>query len=223
MSMGARKWWGPVLLLLLLLLAGKPAAWGGEMQGVISYLEGEVTLDGRPAEIGAAVAPGSLLATGAGAYCEVRFADRNLLRLEPGTRVSVDPQAGVTLRQGALALVLYRLRAMLPRGRRFTVRTPVAVAGVRGTVFYVKVESPESTYLCGCNGSLHFQGIEGGRVRKVRAAHHQAFRFRRTPGGITSEEAGMLYHDDQGVDALAARIGVRIDWSRPGRADYPER
>src|SRR3972149_11100253 len=122
--MSARKWWVPVLLLLLAVI---PAAWGGEMQGVISYLEGQVTLDGQPADIGAAVAPGSLLATGAGSYCEVVFADRNILRLEPGTRLSVDAQSGVTLRQGALALVLYRLRAIVPRGRRFTVRTPVAV------------------------------------------------------------------------------------------------
>jgi hypothetical protein len=51
----------------------------------------------------------------------------------------------------------------------------------------------------------------------------QAFHFRRTLAGITSEEAGMLHHDDQAVDELAARIGVRIDWSRPGRGSYPER
>ncbi len=53
----------------------------------------------------------------------------------------------------------------------------------------------------------------------VVSAHHAARRYVRAKNGkiIIDKNAGLLYHDDSGVEELAKKIIVAIDWTRPDK------
>ena len=65
-------------------------------RGVIEYLEGEVLLEGAPAEIGQEVPLGAVIETAEQSLCEVVFAGRNIFRIEAGSlaRIEIEEARG---------------------------------------------------------------------------------------------------------------------------------
>lgn len=107
-------------------------------------VQGDVQSKGQPVQSGAPIVSGDDLRTGPNAYATVKLADGSTLVLQPGSTLTIDsvrksplvasPGATFTLQNG-------RVEASVPRravgGGRFEVRTPIAVAAVRGTKFRV--------------------------------------------------------------------------------------
>jgi hypothetical protein len=108
---------------------------------------------------------------------------------------------GATLQKGAIAMVLRKLAASPGDELRFSVRTSTAVAGVRGT----------------CNGAIHLQSEGSSMTKDLASSHHQEVRVTRSASGISVDSAPLLYHTDGDVEAIAARIGEKIDWTRIDR------
>jgi hypothetical protein len=183
----------------------------------IEYLEGEVTVDGVPAYLGMEVRAGSAVKVAPESLCEVTF-ERNILRIYAGTSAVIDVGAvtsRVTVNSGAVAAVLDKLGAVGNDGR-FQFDTPTAVGGVRGTVFYIRVEDPDNTFVCVCNGTVDLASSLGTDEQVVEAAHHSGLRFSRGgDGAITASVPEMAYHTDEEMESLAERIGVQIDWKTP--------
>lgn len=212
---------GMVLVCALRVSAGGRAereipsgAGGGE--GIVSYLSGVVLLDGKAVEIGSSVPPGSTLETQAASFCEIRFGERNIFQVRENT-LAVLSLSGATkeveLKAGAFAAVFDKLKTVSGEARAgFRLKTPTAVGGVRGTVFFFQIESPESTYVCICNGRMDLADPSAGNAVTAKAERHKALRFIRAPGGITRESAPLLYHTDADMDALAEKVQVRIPW-----------
>jgi hypothetical protein len=181
----------------------------------ISYLEGTVTIDGASAQIGDTVPLGAVVRTSAGSLVDIEFNTRNALRLSENTTLVFNPrnlQIGSELRQGALTLVLKKL-FVGANGEGFRVRTPSAVAGVRGTSFFMKIESPTSTYVCACNGAVEVLGADGSPLKELAASHHKAVRIESTGGAPGITDAPRLYHTDADLEGVAAAIGFKIDWN----------
>lgn len=178
----------------------------------IEYLEGDVRLDGAPAEIGDTVRAGARLTTGTDGLAEIVFGSGNALRVEADTELTLDlddPGTGMDVRRGTVAAVFEGLETIgVGTDRTFRVGTPTTVAGVRGTVFFIRVESEDSTYVCTCHGELSF---DDGNMT-VRAARHNASRFVRTDAGISAEAAREIYHDSASLNAVADVAGVTIQW-----------
>ncbi len=129
----------------------------------IAYIEGQATIDGRTASTGDTVPLGSTVATDAQSLCEIRFNGKNAIRLAESTAFVFDPanlQRGSELKQGALIMVLKNLTTGAD-GQGFKLRTPSALAGVRGTSFFVKVVDASATYVCCCNGAVHVEDNAG--------------------------------------------------------------
>lgn len=129
-------------------------------------------------------------------------------------------QGSIDLQTGALAAVFSKLQALGSGGGAFGITTPTAVAGVRGTAFYIKVEDPASTYVCTCNGTLTQRAPERKTKIRVTAANHEAYRFSRTSKGVRRTRAGLLYHDDALMDRLAAEVGTRLIWGSEEESGY---
>jgi hypothetical protein len=187
----------------------------GAQVPTITYLEGEVTVDGAEAQIGETVPLGAVVTTSSASLVDIEFNTRNAIRLSENTTLVFNPrnlQTGSELRQGALTLVLKRIPTGA-NGEGFLVRTSSAVAGVRGTSFFMKVESPTSTYVCACNGSVQVLGADGSKLRELVASHHKAVRITETAGATDVADAPMLYHTDADVEKVAAAIGYTIDWN----------
>ncbi len=204
------------VILSLLYLAGVLLVVGAQTHPTVVYTEGDVRVDGEEVYIGQRVEAGSWIQTGNDGYCEVQFEGPNIIQFQPDTvaRISVNAAGrDLDLRTGAVAMVLDRIHTISQNiTGGFAVRTPTAVAGVRGTAFFIMVESQTSTYVCTCNGVLEQSTTESGDFVTVEAEHHEAYRFSAEGGDIVRRPAPILYHTDEHMDLLAEKIEVTIPW-----------
>ncbi|MBN2626118.1 MAG: hypothetical protein JXA95_05580 [Spirochaetales bacterium] len=169
------------------------------------YLDGDVLINGSPAEEGQNVPPGATVKTG-----------QNIFRIEPDTVTLLDIGPGkghIDLQKGSLALLLDKLDVLGLGSEGFSFTTPLTTAGIRGTAFFVKVESTDSVYFCCCNGTIDLTDKDGGTPVTLNTGHHHAVRYIQKEGKYTREDAGLLYHDDRDMDSMADKISVTIPWS----------
>lgn len=187
--------------------------WSGT--GTIVFLEGAIEVNGNPAEIGDEVPADADIQTGAAALAEIQFGSANIIRIEPDSKLKLnfvlEGTSELTIERGGLSAVLDGLYHLADDGVSMNVRTQTSLAGIRGTSFYVRVEEPQSTYFCLCNGTLDL-GAAGQQLDTVQADHHLAFRFVQGTDGIQVLNAPLLYHSDESMDELAEKIGVEIHW-----------
>ncbi len=199
---------------VLFLLVACSAAFSADKASIV-YIDGDVTMNGSAASVGDAVPPGAVVTTAADSVCEIVFNTKNIVHVAAGTTLRFDStlSRGATLQKGAVAMVLRKLAAVQGDELRFTVRTSTTVAGVRGTCFLIAVEDQDHTYVCACNGSVHLEGADGQVTENLASSHHQEVRVSRTGASESISSAPLLYHTDADVEAIAARIGEKIDWT----------
>ena len=118
----------------------------------LAHVEGEVTSKGEPLRPGAKLAPGDDFKTGSNGYVTIKLADGSTLDLKPGSDMTIEgvrksPLAPATNAQ--FMLKNGRVEASVAKraagGARFEVRTPIAVAAVRGTRFRVAADDAKKT------------------------------------------------------------------------------
>lgn len=141
----------PVLALLLLGTGVRAADWDAritEVQGeawVTLAADGDEEGDLVRAEADMPLGPGDSVRTGDDGRAEIALADDSIFSMEPGSEFiveSLDARDSLfSLKLGAIAA---KLRSLLD-GQRLRVRTPTAVAAVRGTEFGVQVVGSEET------------------------------------------------------------------------------
>jgi len=210
-----------VLILFPLGAAGNREADTGEpedakVSAVVSFLQGEVTINGQTAEEGESVPIGARIETGSNSFVEITFGRQNIFRVEAETITTVSigqTDRRIQIEKGSIDAVFERL-GMITNNDQFRVETPSVVAGIRGTVFYIKVEQPDTTYLCTCHGTVHQQASDGTVEKDITAYHHKAYRYIKTDTGIHIETGSLIYHDDQSMQRLGEKIGVKIPWGR---------
>jgi hypothetical protein len=209
--------------LALFLFVSCLAAFSADKASIV-YIDGDVSMNGSPAAVGDEVLPGAVLTTARDSLCQIVFNAKNIVHMAAGTTLRFDPKAvslGATLQKGAVAMVLRNLNPFISANPadelRFTIRTSTAVAGVRGTCFFVAVEDENNTYICACNGVIHLEGGGGQFTQNLASSHHEELRVTRSASGITAHSAPLLYHTDGDVEAIAAKIDEKIDWTRIDR------
>lgn len=188
---------------------------GSEMVVKVAYVQGSATIDGMAARTGQIVTNKARITTAADGNIELIFNQRNVIRIAPNSLVILDFNATsreIDLQKGAATSVLKKLEK-IGNNDAFTLKTPLATAGVRGTSFCVWVSQDSSeTYICACNGSVQTIDAAGANEELLEAAHHVARIYSKTPDGISKVPGGLLHHDDASVQEVADRIGYLIDW-----------
>ncbi len=118
----------------------------------LAHVEGDVQSQGQPIRTGARVNPGDELKTGRDGYVTIKLADGSTLALQPGSTLAVEGVRTSALSPSADALFNLkngRVEASVQKraasGARFEVRTPIAVAAVRGTRFRVVADDEKKT------------------------------------------------------------------------------
>jgi len=131
-------------VLLLSCALGAPAAAAPKAApgAALAYVAGAVTVEtkagSRPGRRGEALADGDAVASGPGATAVIALADGSKLKLKESSRIALTlpgsraPTTDVLLSLGG---VFAKVAKRLP-GAEFRVRTPTAVAAVRGTRFF---------------------------------------------------------------------------------------
>lgn len=205
------------LTAMFLTSCGAKATKGVTSVGEIVYMEGTVMVNGSPVEIGDVATHGDVIVTGSNSYVEVQFGDKRIFRASENATLTLDSgEKTLQLKAGALSVVQSKAKFFF-FDKPWVVKTPTTIAAVRGTVYYVKVESDDSTYFCLCNGKIRLKDAVDGKVKDLEAIHHSAVRLIRQPdGSIAYEDAAMLFHTDDDMESLADRISEVIDWEVVG-------
>jgi hypothetical protein len=142
-------------------------------QGVLQSATGSVTINGTPAQAGAAVPEGARVQTAAGSSAVIKMSDGSSVQLMPRSLAEVVTQHGYAMKDpassisttwfsGVIRLVEGALDIAADKAAKrkepLNVVTPTSVVGVRGTQFRVAFEDPAA-------GTARTEVLEG----KVRA------------------------------------------------------
>jgi hypothetical protein len=203
---------GVAVAILMIAIATGLFAQSSRSRGVVEFVDGDVHINGMPADFGQAVEMGDFVQTGPASYVDIVFDRTNIFRLGENTVAVLElgsTRQEVDLKFGTFAAVFDRIVTLGTDG--FNVRTPTTVAGVRGTSFFIRVIDSSTTYQCTCNGSVHIRP-EGNEEFVETAAEHSAYYITRTGSGVTVKSAAQLFHDNESLDELAAEVGVTIPW-----------
>jgi hypothetical protein len=188
------------------------------IQGTIVGLEGTVLVNGEEAQLKSVVPDGAVIATDENGYCEITFLGSNIIKIFEGSLMKISfTEAMISVDRGAAAAVLRNIKSLLNKENDlFQVESGNVVAGIRGTSFYLNTETPDTTYFCLCNGSLNITDSQGSLEIPLQATHHNAIRIHSQNGGEGSimSKAIMEHHNDDEMEALAAKIGQTIDWTK---------
>jgi ferric-dicitrate binding protein FerR (iron transport regulator) len=208
-----KKTW---IIVTVCILASCGAKRKGIESTIASYV-GKVLVNGAMvASPGVAIKYGDLIETGDNSYCDIIMNEKNILRMNENSRMTFkisEKESYIELTRGWLAGVTTKI---FSNEGTYLIKTPTTVASVRGTSFCTKVENPDSTYFCVCNGNIEL--IKPGRSvgDLIEAPHHIARRYKKEKDGTISidKNPGLLYHNDTSIETLAKKINVTIDWTR---------
>lgn len=140
--------------------------------GKIIQLVGMVSVNGKPAKVGASVSRGDTLETGHDSRATISLPDGSAIRLTHTTRMILT-ELGMTT---WLSLLKGGLLSAVHRGTNFRVNSPQVIAAVHGTVFYIESSSMKPNYACICEGSVELYSTQKKAQRRViTTKSHKAF------------------------------------------------
>lgn len=186
--------------------------------GAFSYpqgmqkIEGDVKINGIPAQVGAQVAPGDVVTTGPDSLA-IFVINKNVYLVRDNTRVDLSSETSEEFKEkivNVLRMARGKMLSVFGRGKRRIV-TPTAVAGIRGSGAYVEAE-PERTYICTCYGIADIEATAAPDVREtVKTKYHDAPRY--VYGGRAKQlivKAPVINHTDAELIMLEEMV-----WRKP--------
>lgn len=186
------------------------------MNATIVFVNGAVTVNDMEASAGTLLQYGDVIKTSDNGICRIQIGDKNVLHIGKSSELVFnisDKGNELLLNKGWLGGVT---RKIFTTESKYFVKTPTVVASIRGTSFCIVASSADKSYFCVCNGSINLRGSSMEKGEDVTAAHHKGLWFQKDKtGNVIIKEAGLLYHDDKGIEELAASIQERIDWTKP--------
>ncbi|MGA2640756.1 MAG: FecR family protein [Spirochaetia bacterium] len=159
-----------VAYLLSLALPGAAFA----VSGQVVYTEGDVAwrngTETHEAAIGDSLGPGDVIVTGAGSLAVIDLANGTTLKLKEKTTLainSIGESTAVTLTAGGVFTTIVRKLT-----GRFSVQTQTAVAGVRGTEFFMAygrtIDEKPDVWLCVNSGAVEVAIPDTGQTVVVK-------------------------------------------------------
>lgn len=196
-----------------LAMGERPAAPG------LYRVEGDVRVNGRPAEAGHLVRPGDVIETGVRSQA-VFVVGRDAYMLRAGSRLET---VGREMLIDTLRIVTGKLLSVLGPGAR-RIETPSATIGIRGTGIYVEAE-PDRTYVCTCYGVADLEPRDRPDLREtVTTQHHEQPRYihtgRAMPVDYMMGKASVINHTDAELVMLEALVGRRPPFLDSGAPPY---
>ncbi len=168
-------------------------------------VEGDVRLDGAPASVDQAIGDTAKIDTGK--------EGRAVLTLQPGSVIEVRQGSKLSLgssprKKTSVQLLAGTLWSFLPSGEAsYEVATQNAVAGVRGTIFYVEAPKPNETYVCACDGEVEVSAGQKNLPRNVTSKmEHKSFLVRGNAKKAAMKDAKLRGHTKEQAAELEKLI-----------------
>jgi hypothetical protein len=170
----------------------------------IGAMSGEVYVNGMRAGRTTVIRPGDKIETGAGSSVAfVLGQDAFLLRQLTSMMMET---TGDSIVISGLRLVSGALVAVFGGGMK-SIRTSMAVAGIRGTGIYVETR-PELTYFCTCYGEVDLVSAADNSAKNVKTRNHAShYVHAKAAGGASIVEAPMINHTNAELAMLERLAG----------------
>ncbi len=180
--------------------------WKMPEAGRLSYLSGNVYINGKIAEVGDNIVKGDTVKTGSDSEADIEIRDFAVFHIKQNTEITIDQilnKTKLTVKRGWFLTIV-------KRGTPFIVATPMILAGVRGTVFFFNVINENSLYFCDCNGTVDLiQADTGERIKRVVSYYHTAYTINKSnSSNIEYSKSTLKYHDDNDILRIANRFPV---------------
>ena len=172
----------------------------------------------RPLGEATHVAAGNTLATGPGGSLMLNWIDGTRVKMGPNTVLTVlkcqlnrSTEARTSVFKLDVGQIWIRILKALSQQSKFEVRTPTATAGVRGTIFSVKVTSDGDTQISVYDGSV---SVRTGHDAPIELAPHRVALL----GGLeTAPRLAEFSTDDyQQWQASLENLGPYLQITSPG-------
>jgi len=154
-------------------------AWGNQMYGVFMVSKGSVKVESAKAgtsdaKVGVKVFEGDTIITGADSRAKIVMSDRNVINVNPDTKVQIakyENDAATGKKNVEMNLIQGKVRNNVEQTydgekSKFLIKTPTAVAGVRGTQFLAGFNpSTQMTFIVTFKGAVTVASVNAqGRV-----------------------------------------------------------
>lgn len=202
----------PILFLIALLSSCGGGAPADRLDGVLSFISGEVLLNRKAANLSDTIRYGDTIETRGKSTCRIVVDGKNLISMGKETRLVYRIKKGdgrIEFNRGLLGAIIRNRAGM----QEFRVTMPTVSAAVRGTILFMAVEGEGKAYACVCNGTVVLQPPGQGE-EVISAKHHRANYYIKEKERVVIKKAGLDNHDDKSMEEMASSIGVKIDWTR---------
>ncbi|MCB9057917.1 MAG: FecR domain-containing protein [Calditrichae bacterium] len=172
-----------------------------ESKAIIYFSLGDATVNNTKVKIGQEIKDNDIIKTGHESYVEVKFGKQSGFRIREESEVLIHLKDAFSLdvKKG-------KVLNILEKKSRYSVRTPAAVAAVRGTIFFVAAMNADSSYFCACNGTISIENLDGTSLKQLSSSHHQANFCEENNGNPALSEAGMFEHTDLEIFEFMYRL-----------------
>ena len=183
----------------------------------ISFIAGTVSVNGSPVRTGAILKNGSRIVTGKNSGCDVTLNEKSIIRIKENSDTVLyqnGANGSLDINSGTVMSFIKKIPGESGEKNAFTLKTPTMVAIIWGTTFFLKVENPDSTYLCACNGIIEVHDSYLNEKHILSSPHHKGIRIKRGVTKLFVTETGLQYHTDAEMESLAQKTGRTLDWTR---------
>jgi hypothetical protein len=174
-------------------------------------IEGEVSINGKPADGRAEIHALDLVVTGAnGGAILIMGKDALLIRANSEVEILGKPKTVVLT---GLRMLTGALLAVFGKGER-QLLTATATAGIRGTGVYME-SSPELTYFCTCYGEVELVDQHRLEKRLVVSGYHTPNYVHATMrDGAMMHKADFINHTDEELVMLEGLVGRKPPFAK---------
>ena len=186
----------------------------------IYRLNGEVSVNGKPADLKTRIGNGDTIETGkASEIVFVNVDTAYILRASSRLDLTQRKQGNVFV--NALRMLTGKLLTVFPPGRPQQLYTTTATIGVRGTGVYLESD-PEQTYFCTCYGTTEISANNDKQSAKtVTSRHHDdpVYVLAKAKEGKGIRSAPFINHTDQELMLIETLVGRQPPFVFPSE-DY---
>jgi len=186
----------------------------------IYRLDGQVTVDGRPATVDTKIGGRATIETGRNA--EVVYAvGESAFIMRGNSKVTLETAQPDSLALTGLRLLSGKLLSVFAARKPMQLKAATATIGIRGTGIYMEAD-PEQTYFCTCYGVADVKANGDPESEEtVAATHHDKplYIVQGQPAGRNIRPAPFINHTDQELQLVEAIVGREPPFVFP-KADY---
>lgn len=186
----------------------------------IYRMQGQVTVDGKPATLDTRIAGRATIETGRNSEVVYAVGDSAFV-LRGDSRVVLEAAQADSAVLTGLRLLSGKLLSVFAPRRPMQLRAATATIGIRGTGVYMEAD-PEQTYFCTCYGVTDIAANADPESREtIAATHHDKplYIVQGQPAGRNIRPAPFINHTDQELMLVEALVGRQPPFVFP-KSDY---